>query len=223
MEKKLFLQQLLDSCIECIRKGNLEKCFELLDENLTRGEESERIRNQIYVQEGRLNFALRERNAGRADEYSKVYTQITDFLLTLLDSLEDKHLSLLNRIHDQILVLTYPGKKSEWEELFPDNNFSHVCVTCYDQGFPSEYSSPDIVVFDDSGPDARPEMVRYAHEMPKAHFLYFGAKNPFTESRKSGGVDAAIFDRCANSNSKITVHARLRELLEFRKAYGPPS
>ena len=63
---------------------------------------------------------------------------------------------------------------------------------------------------------------RYAAEMPQAHFLYFGELNPFTESRKRNEQDAAIFERCANANSKFTLHARLRELLEFRKIYGTP-
>lgn len=222
MSHQTHLTQLLQSCRTAIRKGNLEKCFELLDETLAKGEEVEDIRNQLIVQEGRLNFALRERNAGRADEYNKVYSQIADFMLSFLGNLDEKHLTLLNSINDQILILTYVDKEDEWDLFFPEKHFSHAKIVSFGKEIPANYRTPDVILFDDTGPSARPYMVQCAAEMPQAHFLYFGDINPFTESRKRNPQDAAIFDRCANANSKFTVHARLRELLEFRKIYGIP-
>jgi predicted ribonuclease YlaK len=38
---------------------------------------------------------------------------------------------------------------------------------------------------------------------------------PGTEEEKM------IFNRMANANNRFTLHARLQELLEFRKIYGP--
>jgi hypothetical protein len=211
---------LREKCRQAIRKGNLEKCFDLLDEALTRGEETEAIRNELIQQEGRLNRAMRERRLGVSDAYEQVYNQISNDVLTLLDNLEDKHLTLLNRINDQILIIAPESRVANWQALFSDKNFSHALVLSSGKEVPLAYSNPDVVVFDDSGPDVRPEMVRFAAAMPQAHFLYFGNNNPFTESRKRNQEDAAIFERCANANSKFTVHARLRELLEFRKIYG---
>ena len=216
------LTQLLGSCHLSIRKGNLEKCFELLDEGLAKGEEIKTLRNELIQQEGRLNTVLREQNAGKADESSKVRLQISSFLLDFLDNLEERHLTLLNRINDQVLILSPEDKVIDWQAMFSEKNFSHARVIRYGKEVPLDYRSPDVVIFDDTGPNARPEMVRYAAEMPQAHFLYFGELNPFTESRKRNEQDAAIFERCANANSKFTLHARLRELLEFRKIYGTP-
>ncbi len=163
---------------------------------------------------------MRELRLGVSDAYELLYNQISADTLALLDTLEDKHLTLLNRINDQILIFAPNSKAADWEALFSDKDFSHALVLPLGREVPIAYSSPDVVIFDDSGQDVRPEMVRFAAEMPQAHFLYFGDNNPFTESRKRSKEDAAIFERCANANSKFTVHARLRELLEFRKIYG---
>lgn len=214
---------LTDSCRLAIRKGNLEKCFELLDEALVRGEETEAIRNKLIHQEGRLNRAMHERGLGLADHYEQVYNQISADMLSLLDTLEEKHLTLLNRINDQILILSPEAQIPDWQAMFSEKNFSHACVLEYGKEPPLAYRNPDVVIFDDSGPNVRTEMVRLAAEMPQAHFLYFGELNPFTESRKRTPEYAAIFARCANANSKFTVHARLRELLEYRKIFRPTS
>ena len=211
------LAQLLQSCRTTIRKGNLEKCFELLDEALAISEETEVIRNKLIHQEGRLNRAQHEFGLGISDAKTQVYNQISADMLTFLGTLEEKHLTLLNRINDVILILSPVGKEADWKTMFSEKNFSHACVVKYGNEIPLDFSTPDVIIFDDSGPDARPFMVQYAKEMPLAHFLYFGETNPYTESRKRDTAAAAIFDRCANANSKFTVHARLRELLEFRK------
>lgn len=222
MQSTTPLTQLLDSCRLAIRKGNLEKCFELLDEGLAIGEATESIRNRLIHQEGRLNRAQHEFGLGISDAKTLVYNEISTDMLTFLGTLEEKHLSLLNRINDQILILSPEDKVADWQAMFSEKNFSHACVIRYGKEVPLDYRSPDVVIFDDSGPNARPHMVQLAEEMPQAHFLYFGEQNPFTESRKRNVQDAAIFERCANANSKFTLHARLRELLEFRKIYGTP-
>jgi hypothetical protein len=91
------------------------------------------------------------------------------------------------------------------------------------EAIPDDYRSSDVVIFDGRDVDAGPEMRRYAVELRQAHLLYFGERNPLTDSRRNDLLDAAIFDRCANANSKFTLHARLRELLDFRRIYGLPA
>ena len=63
-----------------------------------------------------------------------------------------------------------------------------------------------------------------ARSMPNAHFLYYGlpGENLF-KKKDASEEDKAFALRCADANSKFTVHARLRELLEFRKIYGSPN
>jgi len=219
MQQESPLSKLLTSCRLTIRKGNLEKCFELLDEALIRGEETEAIRNKLIHQEGRLNRALRERGLGTSDAYEQVYNQISADMLTFLETLEEKDLTLLNRVNDQILIFSPEAKVVDWKEMFSEKNFSHRLVLAYGQEVPLDFSSPDVVIFDDTGADIRSEMVFFSKKMPQSHFLYFGKINPFTDKPDY----AAIFERCANANSKFTVHARLKELLDYRKIYGPPA
>ncbi len=220
------LTELREKCRAAIKNGTMEQCFDFLEDGLTKAKEADSIRSDLILLQGRLNFARREEYAGRDDSYKIAYQQISSEILTLLSKLQDEHINFLNRINRQILIFCPQEpdtKKAEWENLFNKDKFSHSLVLCYDKTIPSQFLAPDVVIFDDSGPNARPYMVQCAETMPQAHFLYYGELNPFTESRKREKKDAAIYERCANANSKFTVHARLRELLEFRKIYGVPA
>ncbi len=210
------LSELREKCRSAIKKGNMEQCFDFLEEGLANGKETEAIHTELILLQARLNSTLRERGIGTDDSYKEARQQISLGILTLLGTLEDKHINFLNRINDQILIFSPYDKVAEWQRMFSEKNFSHALVLASGTEVPINFRSPDVVLFDDTGPNVRPEMVRFAAEMPQAHFLYFGKRNPMEDN-------AAIFERCANANSKFTVHARLRELLEFRKIYGVPA
>ncbi len=201
--------------------GNLDLCLKIMSENL---DDRSPLYNEYLNQRGIYNRTTRERYVGLLsnEDFAREYSKLSNWAFDFLSKLTPEHITLLNRIPERLLILTYIKAENEWERMFPENMFSHACVVYYGQDIPLHYRSPDVILFDDTGPPARPHMVHLAAEIPQAHFLYFGESNPFTESRKRNPQDAAIFDRCANANSKFTVHARLRELLEFRKIYGTP-
>lgn len=210
------ITQLREKCRNAIGNGNMEQCFDFLKASLVN-----RARlDELLLLKGNLNWAKHNQNMGLSNTADQVSATTTAAILDMLNSLTEEDISPINPINGRILILSPESKVALWEKMFTKDNFSHAKVIQYDQGIPDGYSSPDVVVFDDSGPNARPYMVQFATEMPQAHFLYVGDSNPFTESRKKVKEDAAIFERCANANSKFTVHARLRELLEFRKIYG---
>lgn len=179
--------------------------------------------DELLILKGNLNRAKHSQSLGLSDKVSQVSAATSAAILEMLNKLTEQDINPINPINGRILILSPEDKVPDWKEMFSEKNFSHACVIRYGKEIPTDYLSPDVVIFDDTGPNARPDMVRLSVEMPQAHFLYYGDLNPFTESRKRNPQDAAIFDRCANANSKFTLHARLRELLEFRKIYGPPS
>lgn len=196
----------------------MEQCFDFLETSLVN-----RARlDELLILKGNLNRAKHNQSLGLSNTADQVSAKTTAAILEMLNKLTEEDISPINPINGRILILSPESKVAMWKGMFTEDNFSHSKVIQYGQDIPSDYLSPDVVIFDDTGPNARPEMVRFAAEMPQAHFLYFGELNPFTESRKRNPDDAAIFERCANANSKFTLHARLRELLEFRKIYGTP-
>jgi hypothetical protein len=213
------ITQLIQKCRATIGNGTMETCFDLLEAELVN-----RLRlDELLILKGNLNRAKHSQSLGLSDTADRVSATTTAAILEMLNKLTEVDISPINPINGRILILSPESKVAEWRAMFSPQNFSHAYVIHYGQDIPLNYRSPDVVIFDDTGPNARPHIVRLADEMPQAHFLYFGDLNPFTETRKRNSGDASIFDRCANANSKFTVHARLRELLEFRKIYGVPS
>ena len=210
------LLMLVERCRRAIRDGIFEQCFDFLEAELVN-----RTRlDELLILKGNLNRAKHSQSLGLSDTVDRVSATTTAAILEILNKLTEEDISPINPINGRILILSPESKAAEWRAMFSTQNFSHARVIHYGQDIPLDYRSPDVVIFDDTGPNARPHMVQLAGEMPQAHFLYFGDLNPFTETRKRNPEDASIFERCANANSKFTVHARLQELLEFRKIYG---
>lgn len=218
--------RLRNDCHTAIQNDNLEKCCELLLESL-----DERAETFIEVTaiSSRLRGLLSENNLGTIsfDEYSRHRAQVRKAVLTFIEStLKPEDVSLLRRIHDRILLVACKRSPTDWEKLFPDAFFSHVHIMRYGEEVPAAFASPDVVIFDDldctgTGNDAQIKIL--ARSMPNANLLFFGlpGENPFKKSDASD-EDKNFAKRCADANSKFTLHARLRELLEFRKIYGTP-
>jgi hypothetical protein len=218
--------RLRNDCQAAIQADNLEKCCELLLESL---DERESAFTEIVAVSGRLRGLLSQNNLGTLsfDEYSRHRAQVRVALLTFLSTLKPEDVSLLRRIHDRILVIACKNSPTDWANLFPEAFFSHVHIMRYGEDVPAAYVAPDVVIFDDldcqgTGNDAQIRMM--ARAMSHAHFLYYGlpGENLF-KKKDASEEDQAFAARCADANSKFTLHARLRELLEFRKIYGTPS
>jgi len=215
--------RLRTDCLTAIADHNLEKCFELLAESLD--DRGATYSNYIELR-GQLSSALQLFNRGRvtAQEHTMTINQIREGLLYLVnDTLEPSDVSLLRRIHDRILIVVQMDSRTDWTGLFPEAFFSHICIIHYGQEVPNLFQSPDVVIFDDLnsiGTDHYDHITQLSEAMPDANLLYFkNGRNPFENGTPE---EQAIFPRMANANSKFTVHARLRELLEFRKIYGVP-
>lgn len=218
MQQESLLSTLIQKCRAAIGSGTMEQCFDFLEASLVN-----RARlDELLILKGNLNRAKHSQMLGLSNTVDQVSATTTAAILEMLNKLKEEDLSPINPINSRILLLSPEEKVAEWKAMFSEINFSHAEVIRYGKEIPLEYNSPDVVIFDDSGPNARPHMVQCFEAMPQAHFLYFGDLNPFTESRKRNQQDAAIYERCANANSKFTVDARLRELLDYRKKYGPP-
>ena len=209
-------------CQAAIAANNLEKCFELLADSL---DERTAAYTDYIVLRGRLSGVLHLWSSGQttSQDYSQTLNQVRAGLLHFVNNIQPIDVSLLRRIHDRILIVACKNSPTEWEGLFPEAYFSHRHIICYGEEVPTDFQSPDVVIFDDlecPGIGNHAKIKTLSESMPDANLLYFGKKNPFEEGTKEEQV---IFPRMANANSKFTVHARLRELLEYRKIYGVPA
>ena len=207
--------RLRTECQASIADNNLEKCFELMRRGFNLSKETEK---ELILLERKINQTNRER---RNDLISKseadlATSQVANGLVEILDELKEDDISSNDAINDVILVIACKHTPSDWRKLFNEAYFSHVGFIEYQQEVPQEFLNADIIVFDDLGCPVKNHihMGRYIKEMPEAHILYVGKENPLEDR------DPEAYERCANANSLITVPARLRELLEFRKVYG---
>lgn len=211
--------RLRTDCQAAIGDSNLEKCFELLAESL---DERKAAYNEYVQMRGRLSSLLSQWSLGLISnaDYNLTLNQIRAGLLNFLDNtIKEEDVSLLRRIHDRILIVASKLNPAEWEKLFNEAYFSHARIIKYDDEIPEEFKSPDVVVFDNLYMKNHLGMRRYIRELPDAHYLYVSSKK---DDNPLEAENPEAFERCANANSLITVPARLRELLEYRKIYGLP-
>lgn len=211
---------LYQKCHAALSDDNVEMCLQDLSLWITNDMELINLRARLSA------LKRKERNgviavADAQLEHNQIRMAAIEFLQeNVTDEGED---AILDGIHNRIIVVAAAERQAEWRAMFHEKIFSHVRVLVYEEAIPDDYRSSDVVIFDGRDVDAGPEMRRCAAELRQAHFLFFGERNPLTDSRRNDPQDAAIFDRCANANSKFTLHARLRELLDFRRIYGLPA
>lgn len=205
-------QYLLRDCRAAIADDNMEKYFELLDGNL---DEFSSNYNASVTLKGSWNRLQNKKIAGslRPEEVAVQDADIRERALLFVKSLKPDDVSLLRRIHDRILVVACKNSPTAWAKIFNEAYFSHVTIIRYQEDIPEDFHNSDVLVLDDLECPVKNHIhfKRYLESLPKAHVLYVGKENPLKED------DPAEFLRCANANSLITVYARLRELLEFRK------
>lgn len=211
---------------KALSSDNLEKCIELLRRDFLLGDDQQK---ELIMFERRLNQARRERqmNTIDFDKFSMETSQVANSLNDLFSKLGEDVVSFADAIHDRILVVACKNSPTDWEKLFPDAFFSHIHIIRYGEEVPVEYTSSDVVIFDDLdcpgiGNDA--QIRALARSMPQANLLFYGlpGENIF-KKKNAPEEDQGFAARCADANSKFTLHARLRELLEFRKIYGSPT
>jgi hypothetical protein len=203
-----------------IASDNLEKCFELLAESLD--EQTAAYREYIAF---RNQYSELSRNKRRGTlsvetygvEKNKLVSNLLEFLSI---ELKPDDVSLLRRTHDRILVVAADNSQLDWENLFPEAFFSHAAIIGPGEAIPEEFRKSDVVILDHLAgkPDDVPALRDYCIAMPGADLLYVGRNNPFGPGLET--ADPGLFARSANANSRFTIHARLRELLEYRKIYG---
>jgi hypothetical protein len=217
------------NCNAALGDDNLEKCLSLLSENL-----KEEVFQSIYAgierEEGDLIAAL-DNNQLTQKEYAEQYVALRkkqiDAMFEFVEKLTPADvLPNLDGVYDRILIVKCKNSPTNWETLFPNDRFIHLHIITFGEAPPREFKNSDVIIFDDLNCPGlignRSEMKRLATEMPLAHLLYFGdaRNNPFMESKMKD--EQEIYGRMGNANTHITLHARLKELLEFRQIFGPP-
>lgn len=218
--------QLRASVQAAVGDNNLDKCFELLSESL---DDTKSIYNDYLQLRGRFSGLLQIWSSGQISisDYNLTLNQIRVGVVNFVSLIKPEDVSLLRRINDKILIIACKDRPDEyWQDLFPEIWFSHREIIRYREEIPADFKNADVVIFDDlrgehcKGSGREVFMREIAKALPKANLLYFGKPdgNPFHESDTEG--DDLIFDRMGNANSRFTIHARLRELLEYRKIYG---
>jgi hypothetical protein len=215
-------QRLKNDCNAAIANDNLELCLEHLVNNIDPLEAE--IYKACLALQGRLSALTTDKNSGMHtyDEVTRSKNSIRESILLQIEKvITEKKVSFHNSINYKILVIACTNNEITWNRLFSKADFTHCEIMKYNDPTPDGYKSPDIIIFDDLGKDCEgrnfSEMLRLSKEMPDANLLYVGGYNPFTDS----SAYKEIFDRFANANSFVTVHGRLRELLEYRKYYRP--
>lgn len=210
-------------CQAFIEDDNLEECLKILSEYFRESQE-------VIAQRGRLNGLRKEERLGTIapDELRRERNKVRTALVAFVDEniLAEEPDEVLEGIHNRILIASCKDSPTDWERLFPKTRYTHRHIQKYTDPVPNDYKNPDVIIFDDLNCPGllgnRNEMKRLALDMPLAHLLYFGdsKSNPFLDSKMKD--EQEIYARMGNANTHITLHARLKELLEFRQIFGPP-
>lgn len=216
-------QRLVRDCHRAIADANPEMCLQFLLENLDEQRGKEAMKE--YIQhKANLSNIRREARVGKLsfDEEARKLAAINDGLLGFVDSLKEEDVTLLRLTHDRLLIVTRPAREEKWEQMFPEAYFSQVRIINFGKECPAGFENPAVVVFDDfenEEENLRTEIVWHCNKMPSSNYLFCTQdRSPFHEKNATDG-EKTIGGRMAIANSWMTVHARLRELLEFVKIF----
>jgi hypothetical protein len=215
-------EQLAIKFKQALANDNLEECFKMLSNEFVLVNKQ---KDELVLLERRFSQAAKERRLNKMDfdEFAKHISQIASNLLELFNELDENSLSHSSSVHDKILIVACKKSPTNWERLFPDAYFSHVHIMRYGDEIPASYQSADVVIFDDldcPGIGDVAQMRMISRQIPGAYLLYYGPSNENPVKDSNIEEEKAIYARMTNANSVFTIHARLRELLEFRKIYG---
>lgn len=213
----------MQDCQRAIADANPEMCLQLLLENLDEQRGAD-VMKEYALHKANLSTIRREARVGKLtfDEEARKLASINDGLLEFVNSLEEKDVTLLRLTHDRLLVVTRSGREDKWAQMFPEAYFSQCKVIVFGKDCPNGFENPAIVIFDNfenEGENLRTEIVWHCKKMQSSHYLFcIKSRSPFHEGDASSD-EKKIGDRMVFANSWMTVHARLRELLEFVKIF----
>ncbi len=156
----------------------------------------------------------RIRDTVPAERLNVEYGQITQRILSFIDSLEEEDILgprlMQYEIYEKILVVTKSeGRRKYMQKFFPTDYFRH---TQYDDSAePHKAEGIDIVVYDDTPPPEKEEvdeLLLHYLEDTEAVVLYFGRHSPLVWKYP---------EKAYATNSVFSLHARIKEMTEYLK------
>lgn len=211
--------------IDILEMGDLAACFEALKENLT--DESD-ARKELSVFIGQYNRLLRSKSTISPGEYRMEVNKIDEFVRELIDRLEVNDISGKQFI-EPILIICNAEKREDMEAFFSKTYFPNIDFIKYTDPLPKGVF--DIIFLEDedniltqteekvingenkkvptlASENKKKEMKAYL-DSTEGLFLYYGSYFPLANYK----------ERVYFSNSKFSIYARLKELLEYKKYY----
>ena len=216
-----FLEKTQSICTNFIEKGDLQNCLKELKVAL---KQDTSVRQDLTLILSNYNSLLRQEPLLDSTEYRREISKIAKSILVLVDSLEDRDVSEGVFI-ETLLSICNPEKRSDMEAFFGKRYFPNAEFINYGEVLPKGIY--DVIILEDEsniinqtinnkGTDIPTEKNKNRREQMKgyldtsdAYFLYIG--NRFTL-----GYEKRVYF----SNSRFSIYARLKELLDYLKYYS---
>lgn len=208
--------------INLLQDGKLKDCLQKLTDTLADGD----TRNVLSSLRGQYNRLLNEKGKGviSFDEYRREENRIDEAVRSLVNTLKPIDISE-NIFAQTFLIICNPNKLDEMKAFFGKKYFPNAEFCNYGEPFPKGIY--DIIVLEDENNIINQISKNKGTEMPTeenalrrkqmkvyldasdAYFLYIG--NRFTL-----GYEQKVYF----ANSRFSIYARLKELLDYKKYYG---
>ena len=216
-----FLEKTQSTCNNFIEKGDLQNCLKELKAAL---KQDTSVREDLILILSSYNSLLKQEQLLDSTEYRREISKIAKSILVLVDSLEDRDVSEGVFI-ETLLIICNPQKRSDMEAFFGKRYFPNAEFINYGEVLPKGIY--DVIILEDEsniinqtinnkGTEIPTEQNKNRREQMKgyldtsdAYFLYIG--NRFTLGYEN---------RVYFSNSRFSIYARLKELLDYLKYYS---
>ena len=216
-----FLNKTNSECTASLEKGDLKACLKQLKNAL---KQDTSVRRDLTLILGSYNSILRQEFLTDTTEFRREISKITKSILELVQQLEAADVSEGVFI-ETFLIICNSDKRSDMEDFFGDKYFPNAEFINYGDALPKGIY--DVIILEDEDNiinqtvdnksmktpteknKNRCEQMKAYLESSDAYFLYIG--NRFTL-----GYEKRVYF----SNSRFSIYARLKELLDYIKYYG---
>lgn len=218
-----FLEKTQLTCLDAIEKGNLDICFKTIKGAL----KADSYRRNDFTQiQFNYNSLLKEEWKWAVTDYRRQTLLVAHSVRAFVQSLEDADVSEGVFI-ENLIIICNPDKRLEMETFFGKKYFPNAEFINYGDTFPKGIF--DVIILEDENniinqkdtigegesiPTAlsiqrRKEMKQYL-DATDINALYYGHRFDIK------GYEQRVYF----TNSRFSIYARLKELLEYTKYYG---
>jgi hypothetical protein len=219
-----FLEKTQTECRQQLEKSNMQNCLKQLKTALS---QDTPLRHDLTLILANYNALLRGEQLLDPSDFRREMAKTQKAILTFIQQLEDSDVREGVFI-ETLLIICNPDKRTDMEAFFGKKYFPNAEFINYSEALPKGIY--DVVVLEDEAnlisqcvKDPEGKLTKTAANAQRQEDMknYLNATDAYFIYSGPGRFDMPLYaHRVYFSNSRFSIYARLKELLDYIKYYG---